>query len=204
VVGLYATLTHAQPFFTYIHALLFVFLSPLGLATLTFPDASTKLGGSQDQLVVAPLDVRTARAVCAVVLCTLHISRAMRLYGPDFGETITRVVAATSKSEPSPEPSTEEGEKIDKSADEEIVETRRRGRVETATSTKGQSDDSISVPGADHILKMCPRRAERRDRVSVDDTLLDLFSLPYSVPSDRIALYDVDISTNRGPRLRFW
>jgi hypothetical protein len=144
VAGLYATLTHAQPFFTYLHALLFSFLSPLGLATLTLSDASTKLGGSHDQLVVAPLDARSARAVCAVVLCTLSVNRAIRMYGPGFGETITRVAAASSKGEPFPTQSKEDGEKIDKSPDEESVDTRRGSRVETITS-RGQSDDSMKV-----------------------------------------------------------
>jgi hypothetical protein len=138
VVGLYATLTHAQPFFTDLHTLLFAFFSPFGLATLTLSDASAKLGGSHDQPVVAPLDAKAARAVCAVVLCALHANRALRLYGSGLGEAIARFAAARSKSESIAASSTEEGENVEKSLEDETVDTRTRGRVETITS-RGQS-----------------------------------------------------------------
>lgn len=146
VAGLYATLTHAQPFFTYLHALLFVFLSPFGLATLS--DLSSKQDGSPNQSVVAPLDTKAARAVCAVVLCLLYVNRAMRMYGSELGETITQITGALSTGEPISAPSTVEEEKIDKSPEEETVDTRRRGRVETLTS-RGRLDDSIKFQ-ADH------------------------------------------------------
>ncbi|KAI0253790.1 hypothetical protein BJV78DRAFT_130524 [Lactifluus subvellereus] len=146
VAGLYATLTHAQPFFTHLHALLFAFFSPFGLATLS--DLSSKQGGSPNQSVVAPVDTKAARAVCAVVLCALYVNRAMRLYGPEFGETTTWIAGALSMGEALPTPSTVEEEKIDKSPEEETVETKRRGRVESLTS-RGQSDDSMKFQ-ADH------------------------------------------------------
>jgi hypothetical protein len=138
VVGLYATLTHAQPFFTYLHTLLFAFFSPFGLATLTLSDASAKLGGSHAQPVVAPLDAKAAQAICAVVLCALHANRALGMYGSGLGETISRVAAARSKSESIPASSTEEGENGEKSLEDETADTRARGRVE-ATTSRGQS-----------------------------------------------------------------
>ncbi|KAI0003388.1 hypothetical protein BJV74DRAFT_714792, partial [Russula compacta] len=75
VTGLYATLTHAQPFFSNIHTLLFTFFWPFGLARL-----STKTDG-YPQGVVAPVDPQTARAVCAIVLCALNVNRVLRAYG---------------------------------------------------------------------------------------------------------------------------
>jgi len=142
VAGLYATLTHAQPFFTHLHALLFAFFSPFGLATLS--DISPKQGGSPNQNVVAPLDTKAARAVCAVVLCALYVNRAMRMYGPEFGEAITRIAGALSMGETLPAPSTVEEEKIDKSPEEEIVDTRKRGRVETLTSRDGPKENKVT------------------------------------------------------------
>jgi len=72
--GLYATLTHAQPFFAYLHALLFSFFSPLGLAPL-----SSK--GSGMEGAVVPLDANDARAVCVIVLSALFSLRAVRTFG---------------------------------------------------------------------------------------------------------------------------
>ncbi|KAI0303528.1 hypothetical protein B0F90DRAFT_1809723 [Multifurca ochricompacta] len=74
VTGLYATLTHGQPFFTHIHTLFFAFFSPLGLAHLS---EATKGDGSFGQ-DVAPLDVKTARAACAIVLSVLYVNRAIQ------------------------------------------------------------------------------------------------------------------------------
>lgn len=114
VAGLYATLTHAQPFFAHLHALLFAFLSPLGLAYLA--EASAKTDGSSNQNVVAPLDAHTARAACAVVLCALYVNRAVRAYGLGGATTAVR--------KPVPVPSTPAGEKP---LEEEMINTRRRG-----------------------------------------------------------------------------
>lgn len=123
VTGLYATLTHAQPFFAYLHTLLFAFLSPLGLAYLS--DASAK---SPKQNVVVPLEANTARAACAVVLCALYVNRAVRTYGRP-------VKATTTIRKPEPVPSTSAGEKP---VEEETTNARRRA------STRGKSDSSMT------------------------------------------------------------
>jgi hypothetical protein len=79
VAGLYATLTHSQPFFAHLHALLFSFFSPLGLAQLSFQYA--KLGNSDVEGVVVPLEASHARAVCVLVLAALFGLRAVRTFG---------------------------------------------------------------------------------------------------------------------------
>lgn len=135
VTGLYATLTHAQPFFSNIHTLLFAFFWPFGLAPL-----STKTDG-ESQGVVAPVDPQTARAVCAIVLCALNVNRALRAYGPGYTAIITQIVNAASITKPLKAPSiVEEEEKSENSPDEDIVEPKRRGRVESSSATsKGES-----------------------------------------------------------------
>jgi len=120
VTGLYATLTHAQPFFAHLHVLLFSFLSPLGLAYLS--DVSAKSDG-QNKNVVAPLDAHTARAACAVVLCALHVNRVVRAYGLGGATTTVR--------KPVPVPSTSAGEKP---LEEEIANVKRKKQVETVVA----------------------------------------------------------------------
>ncbi|KAI0303530.1 hypothetical protein B0F90DRAFT_1809705 [Multifurca ochricompacta] len=78
VTGLYATLTHAQPFWAHLHALLFSFFSPLGLAPLSFPSAKPDAGVVEG--VVVPLNANDARAVCVLVLSTLFSLRAVRSF----------------------------------------------------------------------------------------------------------------------------
>jgi hypothetical protein len=147
VTGLYATLTHAQPFFTYFHTLFFAFFWPFGLARLS--EASMKSGTSAN--MVTPIDHETARAVCAIVLCALNINRAMRAYGPGYAALITQVAKAacaakqqgtpTSK-QPLPASSEVEEEKSEDSPEEDrdTVETKRKGRAQSATSSRGESD----------------------------------------------------------------
>jgi hypothetical protein len=79
VTGLYATLTHAQPFFAQLHALLFSFFSPFGLAPLSSP--YLKSNGSAIESAVVPLDADNARAVCVIVLASLFSLRAVRSFG---------------------------------------------------------------------------------------------------------------------------
>ena len=142
VTGLYATLTHAQPFFTSLHTLLYAFFWPFGLARLS--DATTKSGSSAGHhQSVAPVDHETARAVCAIVLCALNVNRAMRAYGPGYAKMITQVANAASAAKPLPAPSVSEDEKLDEksehSPEEDIVVTKRKGRAESASS-RGESN----------------------------------------------------------------
>jgi hypothetical protein len=74
VTGLYATLTHSQPFFAHLHALLFSFFSPLGLAPLSLQYADSKEG------VVVPLEAGHARAVCVLVMAALFGLRTVRAF----------------------------------------------------------------------------------------------------------------------------
>ncbi|KAI6123224.1 hypothetical protein EDD16DRAFT_1884070 [Pisolithus croceorrhizus] len=70
VTGLYATLTHAQPFWADVHAVL------VGL-----------LGGPVDAEgleKLQPLDAETARAACALVLTGLFVMRTARTFGVSF------------------------------------------------------------------------------------------------------------------------
>jgi len=108
VTALYATLTHAQPFFTHLHALLFSFFSPLGLAQLSYP--ATTLGAEG---VVVPLDANDARAVCAVVLSMLFSLRAVRAFSSEIAKP-EPPRAALVTSVPMPVLSTSEGEKLEK------------------------------------------------------------------------------------------
>lgn len=66
VTGVYATLTHAQPFWADLHAVLAGALGGAG-------------GAGADK--IAPVDPETARAACALVLVALFGSRAARKFG---------------------------------------------------------------------------------------------------------------------------
>jgi hypothetical protein len=142
VTGLYATLTHAQPFFAYLHALLFSFLSPLGLAYLS--DASEKTGGSPNKSVVVPLEANTARAACAVVLCALYVNRAVRTYGPGRATTTVR--------KPVPVPSTSAGEKP---VEEETAHVRKKGQAET-TAARGLKEKRTSGSPRSSLRRRVP------------------------------------------------
>lgn len=142
VTGLYATLTHAQPFFAYLHAFLYVFFWPFGLAPLS----KVGLASGQHQQAIAPVDHETARAVCAIVLCALNVNRAMRAYGPGYKVMLTHVANALNTTKPVPEavppPSTLEEEKSEHSPDEDAVESVKKGRAES-TASKGESNRSL-------------------------------------------------------------
>lgn len=145
VTGLYATLTHAQPFFAYIHSLLYIFFWPFGLAPLAEVTSKTGLASGKRQHVVAAVDHETARAFCAIVLCALNVNRAMRAYGPGYKAMITQVANAVSSAKPLPKPlpapSAGEDEKSD-SPEEDSVESVRKGRTES-TASKGESDGRL-------------------------------------------------------------
>jgi hypothetical protein len=67
ITGLYALLTHAQPFWAELHLLL---AQVLGGGAAAVADAPPK-----------PLDPETARAVCAVLLSSLFVGRAAKNFG---------------------------------------------------------------------------------------------------------------------------
>ncbi|KAI6037002.1 hypothetical protein BKA83DRAFT_4170620 [Pisolithus microcarpus] len=70
ITAIYATLTHAQPFWADVHAVL------VGL-----------LGGAVDAdglTKLEPLDAETARAACALVLTGLFVTRTTRTFGVSF------------------------------------------------------------------------------------------------------------------------
>lgn len=64
ITGLYALLTHAQPFWAELHTIL-----------------SQVLGSSSLDRPIKPLDPETARAVCAVLLSGLFAGRAAKNFG---------------------------------------------------------------------------------------------------------------------------
>jgi hypothetical protein len=146
VTGLYATLTHAQPFFAYIHSLLYVVFWPFGLAPLTETTSKTGLASGHRQQVVVAVDHQTARAFCAIVLCALNVNRAMRAYGPGYRAMITQLANAVSSAKPLPKalpaPSAGEDEKSEHSPEEDSVESVRKGRAES-TASKGKSDGCL-------------------------------------------------------------
>jgi hypothetical protein len=69
--ALYATLTHAQPFFASLHALLFSFFSPLGLAHVSYIGAQGKL---------LAVDPDTARSACVLLLGVCFITRTLKTF----------------------------------------------------------------------------------------------------------------------------
>ncbi|KZV70606.1 hypothetical protein PENSPDRAFT_651334 [Peniophora sp. CONT] len=70
--AIFATLTHAQPFYTSLHVMLARFLAPAGLAHVAFDGPQAKLLAVDDD---------TARAVCVVVLATAFVTRTIKTYG---------------------------------------------------------------------------------------------------------------------------
>ncbi|KAF9484952.1 hypothetical protein BDN70DRAFT_910458 [Pholiota conissans] len=71
ITGLYALLTHAQPFWEELHAV---------LAQVLGGGAAAFNGGGKPQSP-EPLDAETARAVCAVLLAGLFVGRAAKNFG---------------------------------------------------------------------------------------------------------------------------
>lgn len=63
MTGFFALLTHAQPFWAELHAVIAGIL------------------GAPDTTKVAPLDPEVARAVCAVILTTMFTTRAVKNFG---------------------------------------------------------------------------------------------------------------------------
>jgi hypothetical protein len=69
VTGIYALLTHAQPFWADLHGVL-----------------SGALGGATEDGVVKPLDSETARAACAMILAGMFATRATKNFGGLVGK----------------------------------------------------------------------------------------------------------------------
>ncbi|TFK46367.1 hypothetical protein OE88DRAFT_1687748 [Heliocybe sulcata] len=69
VTGLYATLTHAQPFWADVNAVVAGALGPMGLSNVT----------GEGKLV--PLDAETARAACGVLLAGMFATRVAKNFG---------------------------------------------------------------------------------------------------------------------------
>ncbi|KAI0279825.1 hypothetical protein BGY98DRAFT_1095902 [Russula aff. rugulosa BPL654] len=111
VTGLYATLTHAQPFFAHLHALLFSFFSPFGLAPLSFQYATP--GSPDPEGVVIPLEAADARAVCVLVLSALFGLRAVRTFGSGIAKSEPPLTGLV-KNVPMPVLSASEGEVLEK------------------------------------------------------------------------------------------
>jgi hypothetical protein len=70
----------------------------------------------------------------------------MRAYGPGYGAIITQVAnaAKSSAAKPVSEPSLLEEEKSENSPEEDIVDTKKKGRAESATS-RGESDSFMGL-----------------------------------------------------------
>ncbi|KAF7363826.1 hypothetical protein MSAN_01040500 [Mycena sanguinolenta] len=80
VTGIYALLTHAQPFWAELHTV---------LSGMLGGEVATKSG------VVEPLDPHTARAVCAVVLTTLFVTRTVKNFAPEVWNRPTAPIKRT-------------------------------------------------------------------------------------------------------------
>jgi hypothetical protein len=111
VTGLYATLTHAQPFFAHLHALLFSFFSPFGLAPLSFQYATP--GSPDPEGVVIPLEAADARAVCVLVLSALFGLRAVRTFGSGLAKSGSPLTGLVTDA-PMPVLAAIEGEELEK------------------------------------------------------------------------------------------
>jgi hypothetical protein len=72
--ALFATLTHAQPFFTALHAALFSFFSPVGLANVSYV-------GAQGKGKLVAVDPDAARGVCVLLLAACFVKRAITTFG---------------------------------------------------------------------------------------------------------------------------
>ena len=72
ITGLYAMLTHAQPFWESAHAAVFGWLGALG---------SGAGAGEAEVKTVAAVDPEIARALCAAILAGLFATRTVRNFG---------------------------------------------------------------------------------------------------------------------------
>jgi hypothetical protein len=139
VTALYATLTHAQPFFTHLHAVLFSFFSPLGLAQLLFP---TTMLGAED--VVVALDTNDARAVCVLVLSTLFSLRALRAFSSQVVKP-EHPRAALVTSVPMPALSASEGKKLEMELAARVAGAGKGGLTRTTPPSPSRESPQFSL-----------------------------------------------------------
>lgn len=85
VTGIYALLTHAQPFWADLHAVIAGMLG--GRMDAGYGSASaTDPSGMPISVGIKPLDPETARAACAIVLATMFATRASKNFA-NFGKS---------------------------------------------------------------------------------------------------------------------
>lgn len=132
VTGLYATLTHAQPFFAYLHTLLFSFFSPLGLASYS-PSLNPEYFVMEE--AVAPLNADDARAVCALVLSALFSLRVVRTLGLGVAQPES-AGAAFVTSAPMSMLNTNDGEQIEKELAARVAGAGKEGHNRTPSSSR--------------------------------------------------------------------
>lgn len=77
ITGLYALLTHAQPFWAEAHAILAGLMGPVPVDPAT----------TEKSPDVLPLDAETARAVCAAALGVMFVTRAVKNYGSEYARS---------------------------------------------------------------------------------------------------------------------
>ena len=140
VTGLYATLTHAQPFFAHLHALLFLFFSPLGLAPL-----SSSSNGSVIEGAVIPLNADDARAVCVLVLSALFSLRAVRSFGLGTAQTEPASTAYVT-STPMSMLNASEGEQLEKELAARVAGAGKEGQTRSPSSSR-ESHPSFLLRG---------------------------------------------------------
>ena len=82
--AIYALLTHAQPFWAELHALLLSWSAPyLPMEYRSSYWVSSDLD-EKARLVAQAIDPETARAACAVFLTTLFVTRTVRNFGGQY------------------------------------------------------------------------------------------------------------------------
>jgi hypothetical protein len=80
VTGLFALLTHAQPFWGQLHLLLASFLAPSSVLSAV-SGAGADGGEKGPTTYVEPVDAEVARAACAMLLATMFAVRASKNFG---------------------------------------------------------------------------------------------------------------------------
>lgn len=82
--AIYALLTHAQPFWAELHALLLSWAVPYVPAEYHTGLGITSDTGEKAKWVSQAVDPETARAACAIFLTTLFVTRTVRNFGGQY------------------------------------------------------------------------------------------------------------------------